>query len=193
MKYCTHKLTAICMCRSCYIDRGHQSTESRKILPQCEYVEMNEMIMNDDVVTRVEGLFAVSRRCVRWWWTTISMTALISVGVSCITSVWSSLCSITGTCIVAWAWCCVVSRGGEWAYGWMISFALVPDVRAVAILPVGDICDDLGASVRQLNSVFTLDSVSVACLMSVVIITWGVVPYRVSKLIRLWLKHKQEV
>jgi len=35
------------MCRSCYIDRGHQSTESRKVLPQCDYVEMNEMVMND--------------------------------------------------------------------------------------------------------------------------------------------------
>lgn len=65
----------------------------------------------------------------------------------------------------------------------MISFALVPDVRAIAILPVGDIRDDLGASVRQLNTVFALDSVSVACLMSVVIITCGVVAYRVSELV----------
>ena len=98
---------------------------------------------------RGEWLFAVSRRCVRrWWWTAISMTAVISVGVRCVTSVWSSLGSITGTSIVAWVWCCVVSRGGEWASGWMISFALVPDVRAVAILPVGDIRDDLGPSVR---------------------------------------------
>jgi len=51
MKYCTHKLTAICKCRSCYIDRGHQSTESRKTLPQCDCVEMNEMVMNDVVDT----------------------------------------------------------------------------------------------------------------------------------------------
>jgi len=51
MKYCTNKLTALCMCRSCYIDRGHQSTESRKVLLHCDYVEMNEMIMTDDVDT----------------------------------------------------------------------------------------------------------------------------------------------
>lgn len=56
MKYCTHKLTAICRCRSCYIDRGRQSTESRKILPHCEYVEMNEMVMNDDVDTEKDYL-----------------------------------------------------------------------------------------------------------------------------------------
>lgn len=51
MKYCTHKLTTICRCRSSYIDRGHQSTESRKVLPQCDYVEMNEIIVNDVVDT----------------------------------------------------------------------------------------------------------------------------------------------
>lgn len=39
------------MCRSCYIDRGHQSTESRKVLPRCDYVEMSEMVVNDDVDT----------------------------------------------------------------------------------------------------------------------------------------------
>lgn len=56
MKYYTHKLTAICMCRSSCIDRGHQSTESRKVLPHCDYVEMNEMVTNDDVDTEEDYL-----------------------------------------------------------------------------------------------------------------------------------------
>ena len=194
MKHCIHKLRAICVCSQLLhwswtiVHREQKGTAAMWLCGNewdghewcCWY--------------RGGGLFAVSRRCVRRRrWTAISMTAVVPVGVSCVTTVWSPVCSIIGTSIVAWVWCCVVSRGSEWASGWMISFTLVPDVRAVAILPVGDIRDDLGASVRQLNTVFTLDSVSVACLMSVVIITWGVIAYRVSELVRLWLKQKQEM
>lgn len=43
------------MCRSCYIDRGRQSTESRKVLSHCDYVDLNEIVMNDDVDTEENG------------------------------------------------------------------------------------------------------------------------------------------
>jgi hypothetical protein len=39
------------MCRSCYIDRGLQSIEIRKVMSHCEHMEMNEMVMNVNVDT----------------------------------------------------------------------------------------------------------------------------------------------
>jgi hypothetical protein len=51
-----------------------------------------------------------------------------------------------------------------------MSFAFVSDVGAVAILPVSDVRDDLRATIRKLDAVFSLDRVSVTGLMPVVII-----------------------
>jgi hypothetical protein len=74
-----------------------------------------------------------------------------------------------------------------------MSFTLVSDVGAVAVLPVSDVRDDLCAPVRQLDTVFSLDRVSVTGLMAVVVITGCVVSYRVSELIRFGLKQEQKV
>jgi hypothetical protein len=72
-------------------------------------------------------------------------------------------------------------------------FAFISDVSAVSILPVGDIRDDLSASVRKLNAVLSLNRVSVTGLMSVVVITRCVVPYSISESVGLRLEHESNV